>query len=360
MQALRELGLEVPTGQFLTLIGPSGSGKSTLLRIIAGLEAPSSGIVEMNGRAVTDQAPHLRDVAIAFQEPALYPHMTVGDNIAFGLKVRRLSPAEIKTRVSEVSEILNITELIERKPAALSGGQRQRAAIARALALRPSLLLFDEPLSNLDPPVRLQMRLELAELHQRLGFTAIYVTHDQSEALALGQRVALLEDGAIRQIGTPEELYISPAHAAVAQFIGAPPMNMVAGRLSRDSAGRCYFDEKSGHAGELRPGRLPMDDWKDQFDRLTGRALILGIRPEWITLDSATGSEGWQVMVTRVEYLGSESWVHLQTASHRLMARVPPETEMRSGMSLVARVDSRRAQMFDEATGDNLNGRQSP
>ena len=225
--AIDDVSLDIPDGEFIALVGPSGCGKSTLLRTIAGLEEVTAGEIQIGGRDVTDLAPRHRDIAMVFQSYALYPHMSVRQNLGYGLKVRRMPKAEIRTRVDEIAELLGLTDLLERKPAQLSGGQRQRVAMGRAIVRQPQAFLMDEPLSNLDAKLRVGMRASLAQLHQQLGVTTVYVTHDQVEAMTLGQRVAVMRDGHILQVDTPQTLYEQPGDLFVAGFIGSPAMNLV-------------------------------------------------------------------------------------------------------------------------------------
>src|SRR5438477_3177333 len=275
--AVEDVNLEIADRELVVLVGPSGCGKSTILRMIAGLEEISRGDIYIGDRRVNDVAPKDRDIAMVFQNYALYPHMNVFDNMAFGLRLRKYAKTEIKKRVNDAASILGIEGLLDRKPKALSGGQRQRVAVGRAIVRQPKVFLFDEPLSNLDAQMRVQMRMEIARLHQRLGATMIYVTHDQVEAMTLGDRIAVMREGIIHQVADPIEAYEHPADLFVAAFIGAPPMNFVHGTLIPDSGGASFAAKTKGDSGfkvRLRP---------EQATRLAsslGKTVILGLRPE--------------------------------------------------------------------------------
>jgi len=294
--AVSDVSFEVADGELLVLVGPSGCGKSTVLRMIAGLEDVTRGTVRIDGRAVNDVPPKDRDVAMVFQNYALYPHMTVHRNLAFGLRFRKTPKPEIENRVRETAALLGIQQLLGRKPKALSGGQRQRVALGRAIVRQPAAFLLDEPLSNLDAKLRVEMRAELSRLHQRLGTTTVYVTHDQVEAMTLGDRIAVMSEGLIRQTATPLELYDRPVNQFVAGFLGAPPMNFVHGRLE-ESDGKVFFNEGSA--------RIELGPWaKRAAQALPTRDAVLGIRPEDITLGlrplrSRRGSAWWSPLETR-------------------------------------------------------------
>jgi multiple sugar transport system ATP-binding protein len=263
--AVNDLSLEIRDGEFMVLVGPSGCGKSTILRLLAGLEEVTAGEISIDGRQVTDLPPKDRDVAMVFQNYALYPHMTVEQNLGFGLRLRRMPKEEIRRRVLEVARILGLESLLSRKPAALSGGQRQRVAMGRAMVREPVAFLMDEPLSNLDAKLRVQMRAQLAQLHERLGTTTVYVTHDQVEAMTLGERVAVLRDGVLQQVDTPQNLYAHPANLFVATFIGSPPMNLVEATVSRGTVSFAGYE-------------LPLPAGVD-LSGYEGRTVVLGIRP---------------------------------------------------------------------------------
>jgi multiple sugar transport system ATP-binding protein len=293
VRAVDAVDLDIADGEFVVLVGPSGCGKSTLLRLIAGLEEVSSGTIRLGGQDVTKVLERDRDIAMVFQNYALYPHMTVRRNLGFALRMRRIPAEERDRRVEEVARVLGLDALMDRKPAALSGGQRQRVAMGRAMVREPAAFLMDEPLSNLDAKLRVAMRAELARLHERLGVTTIYVTHDQIEAMTLGQRVAVLRDGVLQQCATPEELYDRPVNLFVAAFIGSPAMNLVEGELT---AGRVNF---AGHSLPL-PDRSPLRDQE--------RRVIVGLRPSDLELPGAGSSlPRIEVEALVVERLGSES-----------------------------------------------------
>src|SRR5438477_9438101 len=271
VHAVKDVNLQIRDKEFVVFVGPSGCGKTTTLRMIAGLEAISSGDVSIDGQVVNNLAPMDRDIAMVFQNYALYPHMSVHDNMAFGLKMRKFARAEITKRVKEAADILGIGELLKRKPRQLSGGQRQRVALGRAIVRHPRVFLFDEPLSNLDAKLRVQMRVELKKLHLRLGTTAIYVTHDQVEAMTLGDRIVVMKDGVVQQVGAPLEIYRRPANTFVAAFLGSPPMNQVTGRLVRRDG--WWFEAGDGF-------RLPVSDAPPAAGGAAERPVVLGIRPE--------------------------------------------------------------------------------
>jgi len=307
VRAVNGVDLEIHDGEFVVLVGPSGCGKSTLLRMIAGLEDITDGVVHIGGKDVTDLAPQQRDIAMVFQNYALYPHMTVKENLAYGLKLRKMPRKEWKRRVDEVAKTLGLDELLDRKPAALSGGQRQRVAMGRAIVREPKAFLMDEPLSNLDAKLRVSMRAELAKLHERLGVTTVYVTHDQVEAMTLGQRVAVLRDGVLQQVDTPQRLFRHPANLFVAAFIGSPSMNLVDAQID---GGRISF---AGFDIPL-PGRSP----------LVGRqgAVILGIRPTDFEHGEAANGDVPRIRVKPdvVEDLGSETHVIFTIDAPRVSA----------------------------------------
>jgi multiple sugar transport system ATP-binding protein len=326
--AVDDVSLEIEDGEFLVLVGPSGCGKSTLLRLIAGLEEPTSGSISIGGRDVTDLAPRDRDIAMVFQTYALYPHMTVRQNLGYGLKTRKTPKAEMTRLVDEVAELLGLAELLDRKPAQLSGGQRQRVAMGRAIVRKPTAFLMDEPLSNLDAKLRVGMRASLAQLHRRLGTTTVYVTHDQVEAMTLGQRVAVMRDGKIVQADRPQRLYLEPNDLFVAAFIGSPAMNLVDARI--DGRGLSF--------GQFR---VPVET-APRVDRV-----ILGIRPEGFE-DAAfapAGSPTIEVEVEVVEELGSDTFVFFQVAAPPITAEVLEAADDRLLASehalFTARVDSR-------------------
>ena len=312
---VQDVSLEIPDGELVVLVGPSGSGKSTLLRLIAGLEAPTSGRILIDGRDVTRVPPQERDLAMVFQSYALYPHKTVRENLGFGLRMRKAPASDITARVERVAASLQIQQLLDRRPSQLSGGQRQRVALGRAIVREAKAFLFDEPLSNLDPGLRLDTRAEIALLHRRLGATMVYVTHDQEEAMKLAQRLVILRDGRVEQEGPPTEIYRRPASVFVGRFLGSPPMNVFSASL-------------------LEPGR----------------AGVVGIRPQDVTLADAGGG-GLDATVELVEVTGSEQHVHLRlegAPETRVIAAVPADQETRVGARVGLRLRADRIHLFQE------------
>lgn len=315
--AVRDVSLEIADGEFMVLVGPSGCGKSTTLRMVAGLEEITGGEIFIGDRLVNDVAPGDRDIAMVFQNYALYPHMSVHQNMAFGLKMRGTPRAEIERRVREAADILSIESLLERRPRELSGGQRQRVALGRAIVREPKVFLFDEPLSNLDAKLRVQMRAEIARLHQRLKTTVIYVTHDQVEAMTLGQRIVLMDRGVVQQVDTPMNIYHRPANRFVGSFIGSPAMNFFPGRIDGES-----FHLASG-------GAVPLAQVSTNGPLPIGPA-TLGIRPE----DFVTDGEGLPlatVALDVVEHMGHETMVHFELGGEDHIARLPPDVRAASG-----------------------------
>src|SRR5215470_2476385 len=302
VRAIDDLSLDVKDGEFMVFVGPSGCGKSTALRSIAGLEEITGGTISIGERVVNDLPPKDRDIAMVFQNYALYPHMTVADNLAFGLKLRHTPKAEIKRRVGEAAEMLGLEPYLNRKPAALSGGQRQRVAMGRAIVREPAAFLMDEPLSNLDAKLRVSMRAALNQLHERLGVTTVYVTHDQVEAMTLGNRVAVLRDGQLQQVDTPQKLYERPVNLFVAGFIGSPAMNFALADFSRDDGPAVTF------AGHRLPVPASLIDARPGLADYFGKKVILGIRPSDFE-DAAVADRGWGTMAVTAgvtEELGSE------------------------------------------------------
>ncbi len=333
---ISDVEFEAADGEFVVFVGPSGCGKSTLLRLITGLESVSSGRIFIGGRDVTWQKPSRRGVAMVFQSYALFPHMTVAGNIGFGLKLAKLPAAEISRRVEDVARILQVEELLERRPGQLSGGQRQRVAIGRSIIRNPEVFLFDEPLSNLDAALRVMMRLEIARLHKRLGTTMVYVTHDQTEAMTLADRIVVINRGRIEQVGPPMELYERPANRFVAGFIGSPAMNFVKVELQPGAA------LQAGEVGLAPGGRL----------RQHGEATEIGIRPEHLVLAGPEDGD-FPATVEIVEKLGAESLVYLQTAMSDtpLTMRVSPEHRPQVGDRIHARLNRDHLHMFDRSGG---------
>jgi multiple sugar transport system ATP-binding protein len=341
VEAVREANFTIEDGEFMVVVGPSGCGKSTTLRMVAGLEDVTRGEISIDGQVVNDVAPKDRDIAMVFQNYALYPHMTVYDNMAFGLKMRKYAKPEIDTRVREAAEILGLTEYLSRKPKALSGGQRQRVAVGRAIVRKPEVFLFDEPLSNLDAKLRVQMRAEISRLHQQLGATMLYVTHDQVEAMTMGTRITLMKDGDIQQIDGPLTLYREPKNRFVAEFIGSPAMNIFDGTLGSDSGGT-VFDTGVFSVGL---GALP------GADALPARVAI-GVRPENLAFaDGETAAGVLDVSVELVEPLGSEIYLHGRVGDRRLVARIGPDHPVRVGDQVRLAMDLAHLHFFDGESG---------
>ncbi len=343
VKAVDAANLTINDKEFVVLVGPSGCGKTTTLRMVAGLEEISSGELYIDGRLMNDVAPKDRDIAMVFQNYALYPHMTVYDNMAFGLRIRKYPKAEINTRVHEAAQILDIEELLDRKPKALSGGQRQRVAVGRAIVRKPKVFLFDEPLSNLDAKLRVQMRAELSSLHHRLQATMIYVTHDQVEAMTMGDRIVVLKDGLIQQIGTPLGLYNTPVNRFVAGFIGSPPMNFVKVSL-RQEGSKVIADE----------GTFKIDLTPQQAEALrsyVGKDVIFGVRPEdLIYTESPEKTNNITTKVEVVEPLGAEIHLWVGTKNNQIVARVAPRFVFHVGDTANLHPDLNKIHFFDLET----------
>jgi multiple sugar transport system ATP-binding protein len=359
IRAVDNLSLEVGDHELLALVGPSGCGKTTTLRLIAGLEEPTAGTISTGGQVVNQLPPKDRDIAMVFQNHALYPHMSAYENMAFGLKLRHYAKAEIEQRVKDAAQMLDLTSCLDRRPAALSGGQRQRVALGRALVRQPRLFLLDEPLSDLDAQTRLQMRAEIARLHTRLAVTMIYVTHDQVEAMTLGQRVAVMHAGVIQQVAAPADLYHHPANRFVAGFIGSPPMNFFEGRLlEKDDA--LVFQE-TGRDCQSTPNLVTVPLEKASRSTLrssVGKQVVLGIRPEHIACLplSADGPPEHRIeaVVEVVQPLGSETHLHLAGQAHSFVARVSATNRFQGGQKVSFFFDVRHAHFFDSASGVGL------
>jgi multiple sugar transport system ATP-binding protein len=338
--AVRALNLQIPSGEFVTLVGPSGCGKTTTLRMIAGLERPTAGHIYFGGTRVTDLEPGDRNVAMVFQNYALYPHMNVYRNLAYGLRVRRTDPAEIDRRVREVARVLEIDPYLLRKPRELSGGQRQRVALGRAMVRKPALFLMDEPLSNLDAKLRVTMRAELKRLHLELKTTMVYVTHDQLEAMTMSDRVAVMHEGLLQQYDTPGNLYTAPVNRFVAGFIGSPPMNFLSAAVERGAQGLRLRVEDS---------ILLLDtEQRDLLERHPEqRRVTLGIRPEHLRFEAAGTPGTIPARVFVVEPVGPETYVDLLVNGVRLIARVDPETPVRVDEVMGLALETRRIHLFD-------------
>jgi multiple sugar transport system ATP-binding protein len=335
--AVSDVTLDVDDGEFLVVVGPSGCGKTTILRLIAGLEAPTGGEIRIAGRAVEGMSPKDRNVAMVFQDGVLYPHMTVHDNLAFPLRMRGQPRTQVQRRVGEVAEILGLADLLDRKPAALSGGQRQRVALGRALVREPAAFLFDEPLSSLDAGLRLALREEIKALHQKLHTTMLYVTHDQSEAMALGDRLCVLRDGQIQQIGAPADVYDRPANRFVAGFFGTPPMNFLTGRF-HSGPGACFLDWAGGR---LSLPSLSADGAE--------RAVHVGVRPHDLSLEASL-LQGGCVLSGRVRLLepfGSRTDVHVALASgQNCVVSAPAHLRFQAGDQVQVHVDPAKLHLF--------------
>ncbi|WP_251962499.1 ABC transporter ATP-binding protein [Pseudomonas sp. Marseille-Q5299] len=346
---LKDIQLSIKDGEFLILVGPSGCGKSTLMNCIAGLENITGGAILIDDQDVSGMSPKDRDIAMVFQSYALYPTMSVRENIEFGLKIRKMPQAAIDEEVARVAKLLQIEHLLSRKPAQLSGGQQQRVAMGRALARRPKIYLFDEPLSNLDAKLRVEMRTEMKLMHQRLKTTTVYVTHDQIEAMTLGDKVAVMKDGIIQQFGTPQQIYNDPANQFVASFIGSPPMNFIPVRLTRQD-GRLLALLDSGQAR----CELPLGVAGDELD---GREIILGIRPEQISLGTGEGNglPGIRAEVQVTEPTGPDLLVFVTLNQTKVCCRLAPDVACRVGDSLNLQFDPARVLLFDAASGERLD-----
>ena len=346
---LKDIQLSIKDGEFLILVGPSGCGKSTLMNCIAGLEQITGGAILIDEQDVSGMSPKDRDIAMVFQSYALYPTMSVRENIEFGLKIRKMPQAAIDEEVARVAKLLQIEHLLSRKPAQLSGGQQQRVAMGRALARRPKIYLFDEPLSNLDAKLRVEMRTEMKLMHQRLKTTTVYVTHDQIEAMTLGDKVAVMKDGIIQQFGTPQQIYNDPANQFVASFIGSPPMNFSPVRLARQD-GRLLALLDSGQAR----CELPLGVAGAELD---GREIILGIRPEQIALGTGEGNglPGIRADVQVTEPTGPDLLVFVTLNQTKVCCRLAPDVACKVGDSLNLQFDPARVLLFDAASGERLS-----
>ncbi|QOJ00462.1 MAG: sn-glycerol-3-phosphate ABC transporter ATP-binding protein UgpC [Phycisphaeraceae bacterium] len=346
-EAVKDFSLQIADGEFVVLVGPSGCGKTTTLRMVAGLEDISSGTIDIGGRVVNDVHPKDRDIAMVFQNYALYPHMTVYKNMAFALKLRGVPRAEIDRRVNDAARILGIEALLDRKPKALSGGQRQRVAVGRAIVREPKAFLFDEPLSNLDAKLRVTTRAELKALHLRLKTTTIYVTHDQEEAMTLGDRIVVMSNGLIQQSGPPLEVYQNPVNRFVAAFVGMPPMNFLAGSLRREGDSLAFVEGSSDPSG--RPYTLPVPAGRAaSLAPWAGKEIVLGLRPQMFSDDLAGASATMALPVRVTEPLGDTIDVFGSTPKHpHLVARVPARAKVSVGQNVTFAVDMHQAHFFE-------------
>ncbi len=356
--AVSDFNLEIEDKEFIILVGPSGCGKSTTLRMIAGLEEISDGELYIGDRLVNDVAPKDRDIAMVFQNYALYPHMTVYDNMAFGLKLRKMPKAQIKARVAEAARILDIEHLLQRKPAALSGGQRQRVALGRAIVREPKVFLLDEPLSNLDAKLRAQMRTEISKLHIKLGTTFIYVTHDQTEAMTMGTRIVVMKEGIVQQVDSPQKLYDEPCNVFVAGFIGSPQMNFVDGKIVK--AGSDFFAEFGSEDTEERAGvkyriKLPESKNKDNvLEAYLDKEVILGIRPEHVhdepELIEAFSDGVVEADLEVSELMGAERYIYTTCEGFSINGRVAPTSPARAGDRIKIAIEPGKIHIFDKDT----------
>jgi multiple sugar transport system ATP-binding protein len=341
--AVKDFSLDIQDKEFIVFVGPSGCGKSTTLRMVAGLEEISEGDLIIGDRRVNDVAPKDRDIAMVFQNYALYPHMNVYDNMAFGLKLRKFDKEEIKKRVNDAAKILDIEHLLDRKPKALSGGQRQRVALGRAIVREPQAFLMDEPLSNLDAKLRVQMRAEITKLHQRLQTTMIYVTHDQTEAMTMADRIVIMKDGVIQQVGSPKEVYSTPDNIFVGGFIGSPAMNFMEGHLEN---GSFIINENA----KLTIPEGKMKKLKDYV----GKKVVLGVRPEdihdeLVFIESSPGST-LNVDIEVAELMGAETYLHSKIGEHNFIARIDSRTDVKNGQKLQLAFDMNKIHFFDIET----------
>ncbi len=347
-EAVKDFNLEIEDKEFIIFVGPSGCGKSTTLRMVAGLEDISSGELKIDGKLVNDVEPKDRDIAMVFQNYALYPHMSVYDNMAFGLKLRKRPKEEIDKKVKEAAAILGLEALLDRKPKALSGGQRQRVAMGRAIVRNPKVFLMDEPLSNLDAKLRVQMRIEISKLHERLGATIIYVTHDQTEAMTLGTRIVVMKDGIVQQIDTPQHLYMQPGNQFVAGFIGSPQMNFLDAKIEANG------DKVTAIVGDAKLA-VPASKAKALIDgNYNGKTVTLGIRPEDIhdsqMFIDASPNTVFDAQIRVYELLGAEVFLYFDYAGVQMTARVDPRTTARTGDKVRFAFDMEKAHFFDKET----------
>ena len=342
VEVLHGVSIDIPDGEFVILVGPSGCGKSTLLRMIAGLESISSGDIAIGSLVVNDLPPKKRDIAMVFQSYALYPHMTVAENMGFSLKLARRSKSEIDRKVGEAADILGLQQLLARKPAQLSGGQRQRVAMGRAIVRDPAVFLFDEPLSNLDAQLRVQMRSEIKALHQRLKTTTVYVTHDQVEAMTMADRIVVMNDGNVDQVGPPLVLFDRPANLFVARFIGSPSMNMLDGSIESVEGVKTFVSGSFAlPLAATGPGKA-------------GEAVVLGFRPEHLSLATPGSTSQLKAEVVVVEPTGTETLLHVTAAGHTFLALFRERLDVTPGDHIMLSIDPSKVHLFDKATGKRL------
>ncbi|HEY5752911.1 MAG TPA: sn-glycerol-3-phosphate ABC transporter ATP-binding protein UgpC [Chthoniobacterales bacterium] len=362
VKAVRDFNLEIADREFVVFVGPSGCGKSTTLRMVAGLEEISKGEVYIDDKLVNDVPPKDRDIAMVFQNYALYPHMSVYENMAFGLKLRKYPKAEIDKRVREAAAVLGITEYLDRKPKALSGGQRQRVAVGRAIVRQPKVFLFDEPLSNLDAKMRVQMRTEITKLHQRLQATMIYVTHDQIEAMTMGDRIVVMaaivdeesgdKEGVVQQIDEPLKIYNEPTNLFVAGFLGSPPMNFMHGTVKSGGDSAVVFEENNGGVVKVKFTDRPA------ARAFVGKEVILGVRPEDLELVTGSvqpGPNSFQALVDLVEPMGAETNIYIQTGAHTAICRTAVQQDHEeTGHRLHFNISSAKAHLFDKDSTNRI------
>lgn len=346
VKAVDKANIEIKDREFVVLVGPSGCGKSTTLRMIAGLEDISDGDLLIDGKRMNEEAPKDRDIAMVFQNYALYPHMTVYDNMAFGLRIRKFPKDEIDARVKEAAQILDIEELLERKPKALSGGQRQRVAVGRAIVRKPKVFLFDEPLSNLDAKLRVQMRAEISSLHTRLKATMVYVTHDQVEAMTMGDKIVVMKSGLIQQIGTPLKLYNDPINRFVAGFMGTPPMNIGVADIT-ESGGKVLA--QGGGMNIVIP-----KEREEKIRQFVGKKMLLGVRSEDLTYTKTPEENNLNANVVVIEPLGNETHLYIESGDSRYIARSLPENEFKVGDEVNFTPNVEKMQFFDIETEQSL------
>jgi len=348
-KVVTDANFKVDDKEFVVLVGPSGCGKTTTLRMIAGLEDITSGEIFIDGKIVNNLPPKDRDIAMVFQNYALYPHMTVYENMAFGLKLKKVNKKEIEIRVKEAAKILSLETYLDRKPKALSGGQRQRVAVGRAIVRKPKVFLFDEPLSNLDAKLRVQMRTEISKLHKQLGATMIYVTHDQTEAMTMGDRIVIMKDGIVNQVDSPLNLYNKPVNQFVAGFIGSPAMNFLSGTILEKTE-MMFISNNSELKFNLS------SEQKNYLKNFTGKEIIIGIRPENISLEAAV-SKSIELNSTLdvIEPMGNETFVYFEIEKTQFIARVKPLYDLKVGGKIKLYVDPMKIYLFDKTTGQHLH-----
>ncbi len=350
VKAVNNVNIEIHDKEFVVLVGPSGCGKSTLLRMIAGLESITDGEVFIDNKLVNDVSPKDRDIAMVFQNYALYPHMTVYENMSFGLKIRKFKKEEIKKRVENAAEILDLGELLDRKPKALSGGQRQRVAIGRAIVRNPKIFLFDEPLSNLDAKLRVQMRTEISKLHHRLEATIVYVTHDQVEAMTMGDKIVVLKDGIVNQIDSPMNLYNKPVNKFVASFIGSPAMNFIQGKIISDSG--LYFVSTDTFV------KIPLlEKHQEALKEYVDEEVTIGIRPENITSSKLNNENSYKTTTTLdvVEPMGNETIIYFKIGENKMIARIQSNEVLHVDQSFELLINLEYLHFFDGKTEEVIN-----